>query len=764
MNEKPHQSSSPGLSLGDIDHTLFRHKWKILTIWVIGITAAVAMWKLWPAKYQSEAKLFVRYVEDNTSPDPTGAQSSVQKTGQRGADIIDSEVQILTSYDLALQVADVVGPSNILAKAGGGSDRYQAAGLIRGGLTVEAPGKSTVIQVTFAHPDRTIVQPVLNQLITSYLDKHAKIHQVGGTLEDFFTQQTTDLRSQLLQTETDLRNTKNELGIISLDDSKKAYADRLAKVQEDLYNAQADLAERTAALGNLTNLLASANGTNASAQVTQATPPSEKLQEYKTVSTLLDSLRKIEQERLLQYQPTSPRVLEIQEQIAKNQKTKDQLEKDFPQLIATPVIASGPNNSQAVARMTLESELSKVRGIQSRIAVLNQQLKDIKNGIAAVDSKEGTITDLQRKRDLQEQSYRYFQANQERARLDESLGAGRLSNISVIESPTPPFKDLKKVQKALLMVLGGSLAAGLALAFVIEMYLDRSFKRPIEIENKLGVPLFLSIPRARLNGKNLLTNGASNRKLLTATAGNGNGANGNSSNGHAANGNGASAITATTKAEVGAWAENHALRSYFETLRDRLLLYFEAQNLTHSPKLVAVTSCGGHSGVSTIASGLAACLSETGEGNVLLVDMNELERGAAAYFKKGKLECGLDDALESEKRDHAQVGDNLYVVSESVNDSKLPQILHRRFSNLMPKLRASDYDYIIFDMPPVSQISPTSRLARFMDMVFMVVEAEKTDSEVVKRATAMLAKSDAKVGIVLNKTRNYVPRQLQQEL
>ena len=82
----------------------------------------------------------------------------------------------------------------------------------------------------------------------------------------------------------------------------------------------------------------------------------------------------------------------------------------------------------------------------------------------------------------------------------------------------------------------------------------------------------------------------------------------------------------------------------------------------------------------------------------------------------------------------------------------------------MPKLKASDYDYIIFDMPPVSQISPTAKLAQFMDMVFMVVEAEKTDRDVVKRATDLLAESKHHVGIVLNKSHNYVPRRLSQEL
>jgi succinoglycan biosynthesis transport protein ExoP len=82
----------------------------------------------------------------------------------------------------------------------------------------------------------------------------------------------------------------------------------------------------------------------------------------------------------------------------------------------------------------------------------------------------------------------------------------------------------------------------------------------------------------------------------------------------------------------------------------------------------------------------------------------------------------------------------------------------------MPRLRASDYDYIIFDMPAVSQISVTGRLSRFMDMVLLVVESEKSDREVVKRATTLLSEAKINLAIVLNKRRSYVPRLLQQEL
>jgi len=126
----------------------------------------------------------------------------------------------------------------------------------------------------------------------------------------------------------------------------------------------------------------------------------------------------------------------------------------------------------------------------------------------------------------------------------------------------------------------------------------------------------------------------------------------------------------------------------------------------------------------------------------------------------------LDDLFEKEKgdREKALVQDNLYVVKESSNQDKLPAMLPKRFSHLVSKMKASDYDYIIFDMPPVTQISVTPRLARFMDMVLLVVESEKTDREVAQRAAALLSESRGNVGVVMNKNRSYVPKRLHQEL
>lgn len=750
MTKNQPKPAASGLNLADIYHTLFRHKWKILLVWILGLSATFALWRMWPVKYQSDAEILIRYVLDNQTMSPVGNDSSIQRPSEGGGSIINTEAQILGSFDLDKQVADIIGPDRILAKLGGGTNRLAAAGVIHSGLTVEAPlNGGAIIHLTFKHPDPMIVQPVLDELIACYLKRHVEIHQ-PGSLDRALNQETDELRNELQQTEADLRSAKRKAGILSLADSQTAYTRQLSQIRENLFEAQAELAERQAALGILTNQSTPTASTN------QALPapspvPSDKLADYRRVCSVLQTLEAQERQRLVQYTAESQPVRDIQRQIEDNQKTKDQLEKEYPQLaVASAVAETASSGQDAAVRLDPVTQLARVREIQSKIKVLNNQLDEVQRQIAAVNDVEGTITDLQRKRDVLQQKYQHFETTLDNARFDQSLGSGRISNITTVEQPTPPGKDTKKLYKALAGLLAVTFGGGLALAFVIELYLDRSFKRPTEIETSLGRPLFLSIPRARINGKHRPLIGAGTQKLI-----------GDRSNQQRNGSNGAppdlSPAPSSDKGET-------TLRSYIDTLRDRLMLYFEMRNVVHKPKLVAVTSCAEGSGVSTIASGLAASLSKTGEGNVLLVDMNDVERGSAQFFHKGELACGLDDALQTEKRENAMVEDRLYVVSDKTSDGKLPQILHKRYASLLPKLRASDYDYIIFDMPPVSQISPTTRLAKFMDIMFMVVEAEKTDRDVVKRATDMLGESTPNIGVVLNKWHKYVPGRLQQEL
>src|SRR5436305_12931660 len=79
---------------------------------------------------------------------------------------------------------------------------------------------------------------------------------------------------------------------------------------------------------------------------------------------------------------------------------------------------------------------------------------------------------------------------------------------------------------------------------------------------------------------------------------------------------------AKTKPNLAPWEVEHFIRPYSEAIRDRLGLYFELHGVTHKPKLVGGTGFGEGSGTATLAAGVAAALSETGDGEVVLVEFN----------------------------------------------------------------------------------------------------------------------------------------------
>jgi Mrp family chromosome partitioning ATPase len=171
-----------------------------------------------------------------------------------------------------------------------------------------------------------------------------------------------------------------------------------------------------------------------------------------------------------------------------------------------------------------------------------------------------------------------------------------------------------------------------------------------------------------------------------------------------------------------------------------------------------VTGFSEGAGASTLATGLAAALSEMGDGKVLLVDVNVGSEDVHPFFK-GKSAHLLPAALEP-SASIASAADGLYLASVArPNETPMPLAL-KKFFELMPNLKASDFDYIIFDMPALSQTSPTLGMAGFMDKLLVVVEAEKSNRDSVKRGYAELLAARANVSVVLNKTRSYVPKWL----
>ena len=725
------------MSVGDVYFTLFRHKWKILCFAVLGFSAAGLLLLRNPPLYESKTKLDILYVVQDRTLNPAGGGANAVLTTDRASGIVHTEVEILQSLDVVMGAVQAIGAEKILAKTIGGSDTNAAAGLLAKNLTIESSPESSVIQVTLQYADPSMVQTILEEIIASYYRKHNQIYRGGLMLGAFSAQETNRLTKELAETRAELRAAKMSAGVFSAADTDFSYQREISQIRGKLFSAQTELAERKKALNGVSVVPSSQTpSTNADTAILP-----DKADEYRNLCTRLDLLQKKEQELLLQYTDQSVPIKDLRARIADNKRRKQQLEREEPGLTLLAATAAQTNQPS----INLSDNAAQIVLLQTRIDSLNSQLTQLQNEAAKIDESKATIADLERREKQQKTELEYFQGNLEQTRINELIGDEKVLGISPLQSPSPPTKKWSKKTKqmAALCAIGG-LGAGLALAFLMEMFLDRSLRRPTEIETKLGLPVFISIPDFNRNGHFRAKRTTANDPLLLTEGDK--------------PGTGKEPVPVLT-----AWSRQHGLRSFCDGLRDRLIVNFEIKNVNHKPKLVAVTSCGRGAGVSSVAAGMAASLSETGDGKVLLVDMN-VQGGAAQQFYKGKLGCGLDAALEVEARKGAQIQENLYVATEPMHGTEqLPSILPKHFMGLIPKLRASDYDYIIFDMPAVTQTSLTPRLARVMDVVLLVIESEKTNQDVARKVVSLLVESAAKVTTVFNKVHSYVPARLHQE-
>jgi len=734
------ESTGPSINLGDIYYTLFRHKWKVMLFGLVGLGAAAAVYYTEPRMYQSRARLLLRYVQEEKA---IGTNDAIKTPGGRGDTTISAEISIISSLDVSRMAAEAVGPEKIIGSEVTANPKQVAAQIINSGLTVEVPRGSAVLELAFAHTNAAVVQPVLNELINTYLKRHLEIHRPGAKFDDSFVQQTDQLKAKLAQTEEHLLRARRAAGIISLVHAKQVFGDRISSLQNAKMSAEASLAESRALFKRMMDETAGRRVETAPESPTSEPPvdlSTLPLAEYQRLMERYNLTRQRQEQLLLAFTPESSRVKEVAAQIAELESKKAELEKNHPALIrVAPRTAPAPGVTVA-STFDPVIERARISGLETRIEVLKSQLEQVRAESDAVESAEIQIQDLERRRKMEEENYTFLSSSLEQARIREALGAGRVTNIFPVQTPTPPSRVVGNTTKIAAGIAAGGFVLGIAWAFIIELFLDRTIKRPTDVRKLTGLNLFLSIPRATKRRRLL---GGASKPALPGPQGETNGA-----------------AAPDASGALAPWHPDDELQPYYSALRDRLIGYFESANIVHKPKLIALAGVGKNSGDAAVAAGLAGSLSETEGGNVLFVDMTA-GQGTAQQFFKGKVTGNIDDALSA--REGSQVQDKLYVVSEMGKGAQLPRALPMRFNHLIPKLKASDFDYIIFNMPPVSPISVTPRLAGYMDMVLLVIESEHADRDLVARARDLLAESKTPVGAVLNKTRSYVPHLLQQD-
>jgi succinoglycan biosynthesis transport protein ExoP len=775
MAKNIHKSEpASGFSLGDVVYVLAKHKWKIILPTLLGLGGAVAYYFKADPVYYSKAAVMVQYIMNRSVVDNVETTSTPGRA--RGVDtVMISQIAIMQSRDLARSVVDLLqgkrDPSSspdenaliepdpaLLARISPGSAKEtlesDAIEVIAKGLVASVSKGSNILDVTFKHSDPQVATRVLDVVVKQYLAKHLSLYRSKAAAAEILLE-VSKSEGTLKRAEGDLLKLRAEKEILTLDTAIENLNTEIAVARGQLNDADTRLAEQQARyealLGGRGPVAEPVSPTAAPPEPGAASAPGEAstasplnrlandgtLTRYRAVLLRLGALRTENISILGKFTPESEAVKSNQAQIATLEREQTALEQRHPELVSILRGAAGALGAPGAPGLAggpvvdLLAEQAALRAAEVRKQKLEEILASLQGRRTQLIQDAPTIAQAERNQIINEENHKYLMISKKKAELDQKLNSENIPNMGIVQAATPGVIDDMQRRQIALGIAGGAPAASTALVLLFGLLLNRTIKRPAEFEEKLGFPLMVAIPYFPGLSKGgqtpRLKEGQEDPKQLAAP-----------------------------DPSTPPWDPEHCIRPHAEAIRDRLGLFFEVNAIDHKPKLIAVTGQTAGAGASTVASGIAAALSETGDGKVLLVDMGGTH-GAAHPFFDGRPAPSLSTAIRS-SRDSDEAAENLFLAKADNPNPGITSIGASRLARLMPDLKASYFDYIIFDMPPLGNTSPTPTMAAFMDQVLVVVESETSTREEILRHHRDLIASHAKVSTVLNKVRPYGPR------
>ena len=373
-----------------------------------------------------------------------------------------------------------------------------------------------------------------------------------------------------------------------------------------------------------------------------------------------------------------------------------------------------PNPLKSKLLEGYQQQQTRIVGLESMIKEKRQQYAVMQHQIDDLHDFERELTQTDRDIRLAEASLSMMQQKLEEARVIDELQTKKISNVHVFQPATLVERAVspkKPVLGAAFLVLG--LAGGLGLS-VLRQATSSSLRTSEDVETHLGCPVVSTIPRMprmdapRLNDKKRYQESCQN-------------------------------------------------------LIAEVLLSRRRPNQQHGRSL-GIMGIDAGAGATTLATNLALASASECHLRTVLVDGDTRGRSISRNFglngKPGLVELVSGNASHDECLQKAK-GVPMHLISSAADNSD------EKLTNCAPEIVQSlqaylgDCDLLIVDLPPANQPDQSIAVAQHLDAVLVVVESEVTQKAGVERLLRRLAESDTEVvGVVLSKTRDYLPKWL----
>lgn len=377
-----------------------------------------------------------------------------------------------------------------------------------------------------------------------------------------------------------------------------------------------------------------------------------------------------------------------------------------------------------------------------KVAVRNEELL-----ASAVDRQRDLVNQvnqeiiqyniLKREADAAQRMYESLLNRLGEASVSSTLEASNIRIIDAATLPGAPVRPRKALNLLLSLVVG--LALGVGAAFIQE-HMDETINSAEQVVDFLGVPTLGMIPKA--TGKGMSTSYAYA-----------------SGYGKAADKPEPDPLLEQENLPVVGREHRLEFVSYYEpmsvvaeafrSVRTSLMLSFP----DNPPRSILVTSPSPGEGKTITALNVAISLTQTG-ARTLLVNTDMRKPRLDHLFQvpeDGGLSGVLTGASSIDDATSTLSVPNLFLLPcGALPPNPAELLMSNRFRQVLADLREK-FDYVVFDSPPVGNVSDARILAHYVDCTIVVVRAASTSKHLARHILEQLSHSGSRTaGVILN--------------
>jgi uncharacterized protein involved in exopolysaccharide biosynthesis len=461
------------LTSREILSILFKEKLKLVLVFVVLCAAVVAYSYSLTPYYEATTQLLVKTgPEFETQSDTNAPVASAPSTTK--LEIVNSEIQILTSRDLIAAVIEKIGADKLYP---GAANTDEAIRKFQADFKAGAVEQADVIDASYRNPSRELAVAALNQVVAMYQQKHAEMFadpRYGFLKEQ--TQQYADQLDAITKKEADLRNAKS---LFDVDAQRAKLLDDRASTSSIIDQLKSQSIDAHQRIDFLTNRLKTTP-----ALIPAGAAQSDAVEQAK--ARLLDL--EVRQQQLKERYVGS--VKPEQDATAEIAQLRDFISRS--DAVGTKQW-SQRNSAYDDMVVALNRALADAAPLDQQITMRQQQLQQIDERLRDLEQGATAIDDLERERRTLEELSHNYRSRYENARMNEDLDHQRIVSVSVVQQPAASDKPagphhLPFALAGLLIGIVG--AGGLLLYFLV----FRETLITVEsVERIIGLPVVASV-------------------------------------------------------------------------------------------------------------------------------------------------------------------------------------------------------------------------------------------------------------------------------